>query len=596
MKKTTRYILVILVSIFTLSGCGSDFLNTVPRNSVSSSNVWTTETLAAKAVAGVYNTFVSWYCSGYANNAGRMWDDYSSVMDIDLNWISQNSLVRGTATPSNGQFSTFYKYAYTMINRANDVIANIGSVPDMSDADKARYIAECKFLRAWAYNRLNMLFKGVPLITTPISSDEEAKTPRASEADVWKQVLSDLSDAISETNLPNKYNASDANYGHVTKGAAYALRGQVYLWLQQWENAASDFKAVGDCGYKLFTDGGSVAFKNLLKIPNEECDEMIFSIQCEQYSVANPLNVNYGNRVTGGSMWDNYIPNPHFVESFEEKNGNPFNWDDYCPGYNSMTPKQRSVFFLRDNMTQSEIDKMTTYGADMSKYLPAGNEARISKAYEDRDPRLMMSLITPYSTYLGSVGGTEHTYTMRWPYRGFDGREPFDIRTDVNNYFYYLWRKFVPEGNEWPYRDTYGLDINLIRYAQVLLGYAEALNEMGKTQEAIEQVNKVRARCGAQLLNSNGPTTVTGQADMRERIRNEYYWELGGENVMYFNELRWKTWKDKKFRNDTNGLMQMWGTTTYTWHWLGEQCWTWPIPTSEREKNPALTQNEGWVD
>ncbi|MBK5720903.1 RagB/SusD family nutrient uptake outer membrane protein [Dysgonomonas sp. Marseille-P4677] len=596
MKKINQYLLSGLISAFTLMGCSADFLDTAPRNTVSSENIWTSAALAEKAVGGVYNTFVGWYCAGYSNNGNRVWDSYSSVMDIDLNWISQNALVRGTATPSNGQFSSAYTRGYTMINRANDVIANINSVPNMKDSDKARYMAECKFLRAWAYNRLNILFKGVPLITEPITNEDQAKAPRASEAEIWNQVLKDLTDAINEPNLPNKYKANDANYGHVTKGAAYAFRGQVYLWLKKWQDAANDFKAVGDSGYSLFTSGGSIAFKNLLKTANEQCDEMIFSVQCEQYSVANPLNVNYGNRCTGGSMWNNYLPNPHFIESFEAKDGSKFNWEDYCPGYNSMTSAQRSVFFLRDGMTDAEITKMATYGADMSKYLPDGNEARIRKAYENRDPRLMMSVITPYSTYFGSSGGKEYTYTLRWPYRGFDGREPFDIRTDTNNYFYYLWRKFVPEGNEWPYRDTYDLDVNLIRYGQVLLGYAEALNELGNTDQAIEQINKLRSRCGAQLLNSNDPTTVKGQDDMRERIRNEYYWELGGENVMYWNELRWRTWKEKKFRDNKNGLMQMWGTTTYTWSWLGEQCWTWPIPTSEREKNPSLTQNEGWND
>jgi SusD family. len=136
----------------------------------------------------------------------------------------------------------------------------------------------------------------------------------------------------------------------------------------------------------------------------------------------------------------------------------------------------------------------------------------------------------------------------------------------------------------------------MIRYAQVLLGYAEALNEQGKVNEAVDKINELRERCGAQLLNSNTATTVNGQADMRERIRNEYYWELGGENVMYWNELRWRTWKDKKFRDNTNGLKQLWGTATYTYSWLGDKCWTWPIPASEREKNKNLSQNEGWND
>ena len=67
----------------------------------------------------------------------------------------------------------------------------------------------------------------------------------------------------------------------------------------------------------------------------------------------------------------------------------------------------------------------------------------------------------------------------------------------------------------------------------------------GKIEEAISAVNQVRARAGAQLLNSNEPTTVTGQEDLRERIRNERYWELLGEDLIYYDELRWKTWKDK---------------------------------------------------
>lgn len=169
-----------------------------------------------------------------------------------------------------------------MINRANDVITNINSVPDMTDTEKARYISECKFLRSWAYNRLNILFKGVPLITKPILNEDEAMAPRATEAEIWDQVLRDLTDAINDPNLPNKYKASDANYGHITKGAAYAFRGQVYLWLEKWENAANDFKAVENCGYSLFTTGGNIAFKNLLKTVNEQCDEMILSVYKNQ--------------------------------------------------------------------------------------------------------------------------------------------------------------------------------------------------------------------------------------------------------------------------------------------------------------------------
>ncbi|MBO5498717.1 MAG: RagB/SusD family nutrient uptake outer membrane protein, partial [Bacteroidales bacterium] len=209
-----------------------------------------------------------------------------------------------------------------------------------------------------------------------------------------------------------------------------------------------------------------------------------------------------------------------------------------------------------------------------------------------------------YSTYYGGISGTAYTFTLRWPYRA-DTKEPRDIRTDTNTMFYYLWRKYVPEGLENTIRWVYEQDNILCRYAEILLRRAECLNELGRTSEAVPLVNEVRSRAGHILLNTNDHTTVAGQDDMRERIRNEFYWELGGEDSMYFNELRWGVWLDRKFRNrasgqfgemNTNGLMQIWGTTTYTWYALGDYVEAWPIPAKEREMNPSLTQNPGWRD
>jgi hypothetical protein len=377
-------------------------------------------------------------------------------------------------------------------------------------------------------------------------------------------------------------------------------------------------------GHKLF-DGG---YKQLFKEANEQSDEAIFSLQCidnNETADGNSMSFRYGGRTTFGSCWNTILASTDFVDTYENIDGSKFNWDDYLPGYSSMEPKDREVFFLRNTdadvlkaellslgyegdidaaikgireKVENRLSKLST--AAQALYLPAGNEARIKKAYESRDPRLQMAVITPYAQYNGASSGIAHTYTLRWPYRGSDSAEPFDIRTDTNDKFYYLWRKFVPEGLEQTERDTYGLDIPLIRYAEVLLLKAEALNEWGSTHEseAIRCVNEVRRRAGhVELNNATYPATkVNGQSDLRERIRNEYYWEIGGEDSMYFHELRWGTWKDKKFDNNRNGLMQMWGETTYTWYWLGDQCWSWPIPAKEMEMNSNLEQNEGWIN
>jgi hypothetical protein len=362
--------------------------------------------------------------------------------------------------------------------------------------------------------------------------------------------------------------------------------------MEDWAKAEADFKVVATMGYALFSD-----YRTLFKVANERCDEMIFSIQFLPISgYSHRLTRAFGNRVTGGSAWNNYIVNPSLAENFECSDGKKFNWDDFLPGYSSMEPRARSVFFLRDNMTATEITNMTNFGADMSKYLPTGNEARILVAFNNRDPRLRFNIITPYSTYLGGVSGSAVTYTLRWPWRRITAPD-FDVQTDTNAKFYYLVRKFVPEGVESLNINLGEIDIPLIRYADVLLNLAEALNEQNKTAEAIGYVNQVRNRVGHILLNTpDYPyTAVTGQANMRERIRNERYSELPFEEHMLFDELRWKTWKDKAFF-EGNGMREVWGLATYTYRWVGDQNWLWPIPLVEMQMNENLTQNPGWAN
>lgn len=590
MKKTISIITFGGILMLFVYACSADFLDTKPANVISTAGVWDNADLAVQVVNGVYNALRADYATNSGNDGDLHFYDYrSSIMDMDRNWIWHTPTLFGVATPSSTEFLSAWKRYYELIHRANDVIANIKKTPGMSDGKKAQYIAECKFLRAYNYYRMNILWKGVPLYLEPVTAEECIKG-RSTEQEIWDAVLTDLTACVEESNLPEKYAASSSEYGRITKAAAYSLRGKTYLWLKQYDKAEDDFRAITKMGYSLFGD-----YKALFKEANERCDEMIFTIPC----IENPsgygsvFNWAFGNRTTSGSGWNNYLPNPAFVDSYECVDGKPFSWDDYLPGYSTMTPRERSVFFLRDNLTDGEIKIMGSYGADMKQYLPDGNEARIKAAYANRDPRLAMNVITPYATYLGGVTGSAISYTLRWPYRGADDAEPYDIRTDTNDKFYYLIRKFVYEGTEHTIMERSPIDIPLIRYADVLLNLAEALTEQGKWEEAIPYVNDVRNRVGAQALNSNDYTTVKGLDDMRQRIRKERYWELAFEEYMFFDELRWGTWKEKKFY-EGNGLMEVWGNTTYSYMWGGDYLWKWAVPASEMEKNSNLVQNEGW--
>lgn len=616
--KTIKTIIfpAVLLSALAISCIKLDLKST---QAIESANVWENATLARQAVLGIYNEFYNRHSTNSQENSWRVQDDaYSSVMDTDKNWYHNQKVIYGDGMPSSGQFADMFKFYYTFVFRANDVIDHIGKVPDMEDGEKARLIAEARFLRAFGYYNLNVRWRGVPLYLEFIDDMTLATRPRATELEVWQAIVDDLTACINEPNLPGKYRAGDTEYGRVTKGAAYAWRGEAYLWLaardaanatRYYSLALADFEAIEGLGYALYKGAGADSFKQLFKPANEQCNEVIFSIQCTQLSgMGNPRAVLFGNRVTAvtDGAWNNYLPNPAWVESFENADGSKFSWTDYFPAWNSMTPQQRSVYFLRDNMDGTQRSKMSEYGADMSKYLSTGNEARIKAAYDNRDPRLKMSVITPYSVYHGGIAGVEHDFTLRWPYV-LDAGEPYDIRTDTNSKFYYLWRKYVPEGLENTIRWIYEEDQILCRYAEILLRRAECLNELGRTSDAVACVNMVRERAGHVKLNTSGKpaTTVSGKDNMRERIRNEFYWELGGEYSMYFNELRWGVWYDRKFRDrssgqwgaiGTNGLMQIWGETTYTWNSLGEYVTVWPIPAKEREMNPNLTQNPGWQD
>ena len=354
--------------LMTLGGC-ADILNLTPTNTVASANVWQDASLARSAVLGVYNEFYARYSYGGGDWWGETFETYSSVMDNDKNWRENVTVCYGSATPSSGTFSNMYKYYYTFVFRANDVISHIDQVPDMDAEEKARLKAEAKFLRGYAYMVLNILWRGVPLYLEYLDNPGDANRPRSSEEQVWNAVITDFTDCINEPSLPDKYPAGSNDYGRVTKGAAYAFRGQAYQFLaaaadnpdEYLKTALSDFEEIEKLGYSLYQGAGDNSYSELFKPANEQCDEIIFSIQCTvQNGMGNPRAILYGSRVTGGSAWNNYLPNPAFVESFENADGSVFDWEDYFPEWNSMTPQQRNQFY--NSIEKQFLPHMTTEG------------------------------------------------------------------------------------------------------------------------------------------------------------------------------------------------------------------------------------------
>ncbi|MDR0893496.1 MAG: RagB/SusD family nutrient uptake outer membrane protein, partial [Mediterranea sp.] len=492
---------------------------------------------------------------------------------------------------------------------------------------------EAKFLRAWFYFRLNELFGreglGVPIYTEPTSVDESNKG-QSPEADVWKLITDDLTDAIDDPNLPNM----DPN-GRVTKGAAYALRGKAYLYqgakykettdgsvnvtvnTDLLNKAIADFDKVKECGYGLFGD-----YKGLFSEENEHCNEMIFSIghtDDKGYGTNSQKFVGSRFAYSGtGNGWGNQTPAPAGIDQYEYTDGSPFNWDDIIPDYDKLTPKERAVYFLRDTLDiNSEIVKqegdqkpletlvrssvktlVEKAGKTAKEYMPYGNEIRIRKAYQNRDPRLEANIITPYAGFNGGYSfagaGNPMVVYSRWPL-GAKSKTPdvtkrADLATDDSNYFTYFHRKFVYEGAGLSRREDGGLDEPLIRYANVLLWKAEAYVELDKLPEAKACVKEVRDRVKMPILDRY----FFDQNSARDYVRAERRREFVNEGVDFFDEMRWYTWKEIKF-NQGKGTQTVWGEVwqSYTWP-TSNNLYIWPVPQSEVERNPNLTRTPGW--
>ena len=582
-----KKIYLLFISIVALAGC-EDFLNRYPYDNINSESAFESAILAEGVVNGVYSNLIYDYAT--VDAARVNWDAFSSVMDpTNSLCTSKYNYLTGKIQTNNSIFLTYWKRYYEGINRANDVINNLHKVPDMTQELKDRRIAECKFIRAYHYYRLNCLWRGVPVYLENLAPAEYTR-PRSSEKDVWQVIINDCTDAINCASLPDKIDKGSADYGRITKGAAYTLRGKVYMWLKEYELAEADFLMVGKLGYALYN--GSYA--NLFKEANERCDEMIFSSQMvAKKGNGNCFSYVYGNYCTTGYGNSELLLNTNFVNSYEEVSGKPFDWNNYISGYNEMSPKERSVYFFRNNMDNNEMSQMAAYGAKMSDYDPTENEERIKRAYANRDPRLAATAITPYAEYKGGASGKELTYVMRYPYRNWE-HPVYDVRGSQTTQMLYMIRKFVAVGRESTNIQFNPVDAPIFRYADILLSLAEAVNEQGRVDEAMGYVNKVRKRAGVQLLGTNEFTQVSTKEQMVERIRKEKKWELACEEQLYYEELRWETWKKDKFSTD-NGLHNVWGDPIYTYSWGGEEYWKWPVPSSECEKNGNLKQNTGWL-
>ncbi|MEO7049609.1 MAG: RagB/SusD family nutrient uptake outer membrane protein, partial [Ferruginibacter sp.] len=375
---------------------------------------------------------------------------------------------------SNSVMTSVWNGAYQMINRANLVISKAPAITD-NVASRDVTVGEAEFLRAWAYFELVSMWGNVPLYTTPITSPTGYKT-QSPAADIYKLVISDLTDAISKLPVVASLN------GRATKGAAYALLGRV-----QMQN--------GDYG---------AARTALLQVYGKYSLVPNFS---DNFDGDIKYGTNLGSTHAGTNEFN---AESIFEVAFLDKGDNNFNW-----GYTG------------EGATQPvSIMRTQEYGLVWGNVVPSD---KILNEFETNDPRYKFTFYESGDKILtlgGTATGTALTEAgMNVAQSNHNG--------SVKKRIY---RKYsVLDWDVGGFHPS-GINQRMIRYADVLLMLAECEAEVGTPLQAGIYLNQVRARPSVNMP----AVVLATKSDAIAAVMHERAVELAGEEVNNIDILRWR--------------------------------------------------------
>ncbi len=311
MKNLYKIFFLFLVSASFLS-CGKKFLEEKPRT-VTLQDLLNSPDGADRMIAAVYNKLYDFglHSFSWIGITSIASDDADKGSDPGDTGVDKDQLDNWTFTPSALSFSEIWLNNFQGIGRATYALKFL---PDMNVPDKDRYIGEAKMLRAYFYWNLLRTFGGVPIITKVLESETEIEsaTNRASAAEVYAYIESDLTDAIAKLPLV----VPPAENGRVSKGAAEALLAKVYLYEKNWAQAKAMCDAVISSNqYSLIAD-----YSKIWREAGEFSPESIWEVNAigttpnkgiENYFVAQ------APRGAGGLGWGFNTPSQDLVNAYE---------------------------------------------------------------------------------------------------------------------------------------------------------------------------------------------------------------------------------------------------------------------------------------
>ncbi len=531
--KNLKKLYIFLIAIILITSCNDDILNLTNPNSYDTGTFFQSEEeleLATNAVyAGLY--------------FGGLWiREYYFIFDLLGNDASVATALQGelaefakyTYDAAHGQINVYWRSLYRIVLRANLVIdKGTEYINKNGESDKVeRFMAEAKFLRAYAYSELVNQFGRVPLKTS-LADLDVILTPRSPVEDIWNLIHEDLDDAIAV--LPVSYDA--VNLGRATKGAATALKGKCYLTQGMYTEAAAEFAKMENMGYDLIP--GDQWYDNWSDEDAKENNiESVFEVQMKHISGSNTWYMFGGQEDWGAGAAHNGRPMEYGFNDWQnvyisDAAVQAFVYDD-PEGNEYIDPRAENTFYGRYGLGDSTW-------CDLAGFTPEDVE---NLAIDDVEK---------------SLGTGVLLYNLEK--RGYRFKK------------YQNYEKIFKE--ELPESENNG---KVIRYADVLLMRAEALIMGNKISEGMALINRVRERVGAFTIND-----VSGQAEAMEILKRERHLELCGEQVRWRDLIRWgdaKTVLNKELNDQYNDG----GNKVF----FQDKHVLFPIPQSEKDVNTVI--------
>jgi hypothetical protein len=527
-------------------------LDLVPTDRFTDETYWTTADKAATVLNTAYGQMFGntenaqavgatfFYNEGLSDNAYSGRGDQQGV----------TSIASGLGDASLGRFKDEWNDRYQCVKTCNIVLGNIDRVPNFEEALKNRMKAEARVIRAFQYFQLYTWYGDVPLLDHDLSITETQTVPRTPRQQVVDFVLKELDESAAL--LPVNTNYAAADRGRITKGAALALKARALLYEGRWQDVITTTEpfitgnTVGT--YSLFS-----SYEGLFLPQNEYNSEVIFDLQ--------------------------FVPESRTYNTF-------FDLAPLAVGarLNAMAP------------TQELVDDYSMLNGKGIKEASSGYDE--NNPYNNRDPRLTYSIVYHNYKWKKPDNSTITIYTK-------PGSDPNSTKLDeyapggVSSPTGYYIRKYYDPTSVTNFNA--GLNLMLIRYADILLMYAEAKQGLTQMTATVwdQTIKPLRVRAGftdATALNFDAGWTT---AQLTAIIRRERRTELALEGLRIFDIRRWKIaetvlngWiHGAKYGEPTidNGYIRVnQRSFDAAKHYL------WAVPRDERNLNKNLSQNNGW--